>query len=177
MFTYVVAGMKRTGTSMMMECLEKGGLEICWDKERDGKVHLEQPNNPNIHFYELDVPEAAWLPLAPYKGKCVKLMGTRCLGRKAAPLKVLYIARDPEARAHSLWAACGEMKGRSYYDRLRTQHVKELSVSDEIDTLSILDYDDVLKHPLKSFCALRNDGWPIDPVKAASGVNPELKHY
>ena len=177
MFTYVVSGMKRTGTSMMMECLEKGGLEIFWDKERDKKLHLAQPRNPNLHFYELDVPETGWLPLTPYKGKCVKLMGTRCLGRKAAPLKVLYMVRDPQSRHNSLWDACGEMHGRSYYDRTRTKNIEELSESDEIDTLSIFDYDEVLKNPLKAFRSLQADGWPIDPVKAASGVNPKLKHY
>jgi len=162
---------------MMMECLELGGLEICWDNGRDEKLHLEQPLNPNARFYELDVPEIKWLPLTPYRGKCVKLMGTNCLDRKAAPLKVVYMRRDANARGESLRNGCGPEFVNDYYEIALQKHLHYLGESEEVDTLTVFDFDEVVKDPLKSFCALRNDGWPIDPVKAASGVNPELKHY
>ena len=177
MFTYIVSGMKRTGTSMMMECLGKGGLEICWDESRNKAIHLEYPNNPNANFYELELPKVVWMPLAPYGGKCIKAMGTIFLNRDGGPFKVVYMMRHPSARATSLWHACGEMNGASYDDRIRTKNIKALSESDEVDTLSLLDYDNVLKNPQEAFRSLQADGWPIDPEKAASGVNPKLKHY
>ena len=177
MFTYIVSGTKRTGTSMMMECVERGGLEICWDESRDRAIHLEQPRNPNAHFYELEHPKQAWMPLSDYVGKCIKLMGTMCLDRDVGLFKVVYMVRNRHAQRQSIKFACGQMTDKDNQERNDSVFLDRFRKSDQVDSLTILDYDDVLEHPLQSFCALRVDGWPIDPVKAASGVDPSLKHY
>ncbi|KKL70282.1 hypothetical protein LCGC14_2106430, partial [marine sediment metagenome] len=47
MFTYIVSGMRRTGTSMMMHCLGLGGMSLNYDESRELSLHREYPNNPN----------------------------------------------------------------------------------------------------------------------------------
>jgi len=176
MFAYIVSGTQRTGTSMMMECVERGGLEICWDESRERALHLEQPQNPNAHFYELELPKQIWMPLSEYRGKCIKAMGATFLGRDGS-FKVVYMVREGEAQASSIRSACGKRTSASKQKRFNKTFLERLRRSDQIDSLVILDYDEVLKNPLKAFRSLEDDGWPIDPVKAASGVNPQLKHY
>ena len=177
MFNYIVSGTKRTGTSMLMECVERGGLEICWDESRDTAIRLEQPRNPNAHFYELELPKQVWMPMTPYRGKCIKAMGTTFMGRDGGPFKVVYMTRDRAAQRQSVKFACGQVTNEERQETLDNTFLDRLKDSDQIDSLTILDYDEVIKNPLQSFCALRNDGWPIDPVKASLGVDPTQKHY
>ncbi len=68
----IVSGLPRSGTSMMMEMLEKGGLEVLTDKKR-------QPDEDNPKgYYEFErvkkLPDdTGWLENA--KGKAVKVLG------------------------------------------------------------------------------------------------------
>ena len=177
MFTYIVSGTKRTGTSMVMECVEKGGLEIVWDESRDEAIRLEQPRNPNAHFYELEPPRQMWLPMTGFDDVCIKSMGSACLGRGGGPFKVVYMTRDRHEQRQSVKFACGEVTDEKKQVYLDDTFLGRFRESDQVDSLTVLDYGEVIKNPLKSFCALRNDGWPIDPVKASEGVDPKLKHY
>ena len=162
---------------MMMECVERGGLEICWDESRDRSIRLEQPRNPNARFYELEPPKQIWMPMAEYDGKCIKSMGSQCLGRDGGPFSVVYMIRDRESQRQSIKFACGQATNEANQERNDSVFIGRFQESDQVDSLTILDYDDVLENPLRAFCTLRNKGWPIDPVKAAEGVKLELKHY
>lgn len=177
MFAYIVSGTQRTGTSMMMECVERGGLEICWDKSREEAIHREQPQNPNARFYELEPPRQWFMPMSEFRGKCIKAMGATCLGRDGGPFKVMYMVRDRDEQRQSIEAACNQENSLATQEMLDKTFLGRLRASDQVDSLTILDYGEVLKNPLKAFRSLQKDGWPIDPVKAASVVNPQLKHY
>ena len=177
MFAYIVSGTQRTGTSMMMECVEKGGLEICWDESREKAIHLDMPGNPNARFYELEPPRQWFMPMSEFRGKCIKAMGATFLGRDGGPFKVIYMMRDRDEQRQSIKAACDQENTLETQEMLDKEFLGQIRSSDQVDSLTILDYDEVLKNPLKAFRSLQEDGWPIDPVKSASGVNPELKHY
>jgi len=177
MFAYIVSGTQRTGTSMMMECAERGGLEICWDESRDKAIHLQMPGNPNAHFYELEPPRQWFMPMSEFRGKCIKAMGSNFLGRDGGPFKVVYMVRDRDAQRQSIKFACNQENTLATQEMLDKEFLGKIRVSDQVDSLIILDYEDVIKNPLDSFRKLQDDGWPIDSVKAASGVRPELKHY
>ena len=173
MFTYIVSGMRRTGTSMMMHCLGLGGLELVYDESRDRALHREFPNNPNKFFYELELPKAIWLPLT--KGKCTKAMGATCLNRGIAPIKIVYMVREPKAQFESVGAAC--VPELNDYQKQSKKYITELESSNETDSLTVLDYDEVLEKPLKAFYILEKYGWPIDAFTASTGVDRSLKHY
>ena len=169
--------MKRTGTSMMMECLEMGGLEISWSRSRDKDLHDELPNNPNAHFYELDFVECIWLPLTKYRGTCIKQMGATCLNRGISPMRVVYMIRDEAAQSQSQFHACNMPLKTERYQQKNFACIAAMQNSDEVESCYVANYDEVLKDPLQTFRRLKDDGWPIDPEKAAKGVKPELKHY
>ncbi len=67
----VVSGLPRSGTSLVMQMLEKGGMEILID-------HVRKPDENNIHgYYEYDKikslrKDASWLGEA--EGKAVKII-------------------------------------------------------------------------------------------------------
>ena len=67
----VVSGLPRSGTSLMMQMLEKGGIEVMTDQLRSADV-----DNPR-GYYELEKvkkikEDASWLPLA--RGKAFKMV-------------------------------------------------------------------------------------------------------
>lgn len=68
---YIVSGIPRSGTSLMMQMLNAGGLEIFSDQERQA-----DENNPKGYYEHEKVKNLAidksWLPEA--KGKCVKII-------------------------------------------------------------------------------------------------------
>ncbi len=68
---YIVSGMPRSGTSMMMQMLERGGLEVFTDRQREA-----DENNPR-GYYEHELVKTlprnkSWLPQA--EGKVVKII-------------------------------------------------------------------------------------------------------
>ncbi len=68
----IVSGLPRSGTSMMMNMLEKGGMEVLTDKERGA----DEDNPEGYYEYERvkDLPEdTEWLEKA--EGKAVKVLG------------------------------------------------------------------------------------------------------
>jgi len=68
----IVSGLPRSGTSMMMKMLEKGGLEVLTDKVREP----DEDNPKGYYEYERvkELPEeTGWLEDA--KGKVVKVLG------------------------------------------------------------------------------------------------------
>lgn len=173
MFTYIVSGMRRTGTSMMMHCLGLGGMSLNYDESRELSLHREYPNNPNTYFYELEPPKAFWLPLE--KGKCTKAMGVTCLHRGIAPIRAVYMVREPKAQLESVTAAC--KPPLVDYQEQSKKFITQLESSNEIDDLIIFDFDDVLRQPLHAFHKLEDCGWPIDAFKASTGIDRSQKHY
>ena len=160
---------------MMMHCLGLGGLPLAYDPSREEALREEQPHNPNEYFYELEIPKALFMSLAEYKGKCLKALGISALGRGAEPLKVIYMMRDPTSQFNSMKTACGMIEGNYIGRSFRI--LSKLQSSDEVESCLVLDYDSVLKNPIKSFSWLKANGWPIDVEKSASGVDPSRKHY
>lgn len=175
MYNYIVSGTKRTGTSMMMHCIQEGGLGLAWDKDRDQVIRKLRPRNHNPYFYELS--PASCEDILKHGNKCVKMLGTLALYAASHPLRIVYMRRAYKAQAQSIKFSLGEFVVPGAQDRNNDFFLNALLLSERVDSLTVLDYDDVLQDPLKSFRTLRDDGWPIDPAKAALGVDTSLKHY
>lgn len=67
----VVTGLPRSGTSMLMNILEKGGVEVYYDKKREGDIH-----NPKGYFELEEVKslgvDSTWIPKA--RSKAIKVV-------------------------------------------------------------------------------------------------------
>lgn len=89
---YVVSGLPRSGTSMMMQMLEKGGLEIFTDKKRES-----DENNPKGYYEHEAVKSLSrnkkWIPQA--KDKVVKVI-VQLLHHLPANFnyKIIFMERD-----------------------------------------------------------------------------------
>jgi len=154
----VVSGLPRSGTSMMMQMLEKGGLPIFTDKERDA-----DENNPKGYYEHQIVKKIThnkeWLKMA--KGKGVKIV---------APLithlpynykyKVIFMERNP----YEIYASQIKMLNRlgknndeaslslAMIDTLKetlTKSKKWLNRHPSVEVL-YLSYADILNSPLES---------------------------
>ncbi len=188
MVTYIVSGYMRCGTSMMMEALIAGGMDASYSKVRakrmndkwgdEDKVHGYQPNK---EYYELDPADYKALNFPhDHEGKLIK-----CLWRGAAVMnngqyRCIFMRRPRIEIERSLMAFFGRV----------ADPVKHLAFDESIDNVvavirdrrSFISVDevwyaDILNAPGSVFERLANNGWPIDPIKAASVPNHAKKRY
>jgi len=150
----VVSGLPRSGTSMMMEMLEKGGLEVLTD-------NLRKPDEDNPKgYYEFErvkqLPDdTAWLDEA--EGKAVKVLGELI---KHLPgdyhYKIVFMERNLEEIIESqtkMLKRKGEDPDDISKDELRDTFKeyrkilkKQISSSPNMEVIYI-SYNDIMSHP------------------------------
>lgn len=102
--TCIVSGYMRTGTSMMMQIMQAGGLDVCYDKnvdiERNKNLdvgEIDYHPNPNGYF-ELDN-----INLDTIQGKAVKIMRKEILKKLSnGNYKIIFMLRNETERVHSV---------------------------------------------------------------------------
>lgn len=174
---YIVSGYMRTGTSMMMQALEAGGMETVWSKRRERtNAHFSNGSyRPNIEgLYELDENEiySRGFP-TQYEGKVIKLLSTKIRILKPAKYLIVFMRRDEREILISYEAAFSGEKA-PLIEKSVEEDTKDILAWLEAKggvTLTVLWYRDVLSSPLTAFKALAAEGWPIDPRKAAAVVD------
>jgi len=178
----VVSGLPRSGTSMMMEMLEKGGLEVLTD-------NLRKPDEDNPKgYYEFErvkqLPDdTAWLDEA--EGKAVKVLGELI---KHLPgdyhYKIVFMERNLEEIIESqtkMLKRKGEDPDDISKDELRDTFKeyrkilkKQISSSPNMEVIYI-SYNDIMSHPepvVESISAFF-DG-DLDKNKMLSVIDEEL---
>lgn len=183
---YVVSGFLRSGTSMMMRCLQAGGLEAvgahdpCGYNERYGRGDY-LPNPCGFFMYQGDAADPALPQLLD--GKLVKLPYQQM--RRTAPgeYRVVFMLRDPaEIRAslERFFAAdlaevtdSPEWQDLLRYKEAMKEAADALKARPGVE-VHLLDYADVIRKPLKEFTGLATLGWPIDIVACAQAVDWSL---
>ena len=163
---YIVSGFMRTGTKMMMESLQAGGMDLLGDVNDD---------------YELSKEEIATAVLNPHTidGKLFKCIAGGLLRLSSWKYKVLYMQRD----YNEIKASCDKRFGegehicsqKEYYQLMRyTAGV--IDMRRDIQWIGI-QYRAVLSEPLAVFKEIARAGWPIDAEKAAAVVDPQKCHH
>ncbi len=181
---YIVSGFMRSGTSMMMQALEAGGLNAVYDKRRNelnekfGDEHY-QINGDG--FYEL-MSEDYQHPEFPdnHEGKLVKaLYGIMPMLKPSDTMKYIVFMRRPfEEIAKSYIAAFGRLSPQiipeitSYLDRVQDILRQRRDV-----VIEVVDYHDTLNNPLVVFEKLKKCGWCINPKKAAAIIDPSKRRH
>lgn len=182
---YVVSGTVRSGTSMMMKCLHKGGLDSYYSRkqERMLREQFSLARNPGGYWepdpqekYELDWPikanRHAIKILAPWRW--LPVMARLCY-------RVIIMTRDPkeiELSIKKINNGIVPAKDRHIlknYDKFMQKGIQLAENRKDIQSVFILPFQEVLDYPGMVFKKLEVRGWPIDPAKAASVVNPKLK--
>jgi hypothetical protein len=180
----VVSGLPRSGTSMMMQMLRAGGLEVVTDA-------LRSPDESNPKgYYELEAVKEldkgappAWLPGA--RGKAVKVISS-LVGwlPDTCSYDVIFMQRDLDEVIVSqdrMLADRGESAGATDPARLRELYRKH--VADTLRLLAgrpgvstlIVDYGEALARPSDTAVRINKFlGGGLDVARMASAADPAL---
>lgn len=170
---YIVSSFHRSGSSMMMRCLEAGGLSAVCDKSIDVLLNSSSVDgyvpNPN-GFYQFNrevYPDFC----DEYKGKVVKLYFKDLMKLQPEKCSIVFVVRDPnEIRAsmkkwtpYKSWGS--NLVATYFMDEILSM------LQDKFKDITILNYADIIKDPETEFSKLN---FPIDVKKSAGMVQPEL---
>ncbi len=181
--TYFVSGYMRCGTSMMMRALEAGGLNAAYSARRDGMNQQfgDEHYKPNPGgFYELEA-EDYRVPDFPraFEGRLVKCLFGGITRIVAGNYRIIFMRRDFEEIRQSyegfFSTKCGIQDEKTFLQRMEAA-IGILRQRRDVEVWEIW-YRDVVKDPLRVFKSLKDQGWPIDPLKAAAIVDPELCRF
>lgn len=190
----VVTGLPRSGTSMLMQILESGGIEVYTDG-------LRKPDEDNVRgYYEHEKAkglhkDSSWL--AEAKGKAVKIIaqslpqlpryaggaqGVRSVENEIT-YRVIYIERDIDEVLSSQKVMLARHNKTGKGQRLKTVFTEQLAITKEVlNRRSIpfisLNYSDTLNNPDSAVRYLNKFlNGALNEKKAASAVDPLLKRH
>lgn len=187
---YVVAGFMRSCTSMMMHCLEAGGMHPFWDSERDDWASTN-PMEVNPQNQLREITDTTWQDFQAnpkkYDGRLLKIITK--YGYLRLPkwnYRVVLMVRNPEEIRQSFARVFGKPltytgddgKQIPLTDQLYL-HIISGVVSDLMEQkVSFVSFQSshVLKNPLTAFECLQENGWPVNPKRATSVVKHEHQH-
>lgn len=171
---YVVSGFMRTGTSMMMQSLEAGGMEAVYSRKRDADMNArwgEPDYRPNDNYYELDADDYLRGDMAErYAGKLIKCLwgGALRLPPVNDGYRIIFMRRPVEEIRVSLLAFFGSDNAATQFpdfDRMMDTVIAILSDRRSVHTLDVVQYHDMLRAPEETLTVL---DWPIDVKRAAA---------
>lgn len=179
---YIVTGIHRTGTSMMMLALGQC-IPVYW-YARENEVKFQPGDGQRCLEPPMADHEAGTFPWHPlYAGMLVK-----CFCNKIQNLciedpvhvanqrthNVVYMTRDYDAICKSQFRAFGQDLGitSEEYWNLVQEDIKALNKQPNVN-LSVFRYESVVANPLFYFNELKEKGWPIEPAKCARVINPQ----
>lgn len=175
---YVVSGLPRSGTSMLMAALDEGGLPAHFEpaRERLREAHGDADYDPNAGgMWELSV---AAMRRGGFEqpDHCHKIVTPWLCWLRRCDRAVIML-RDPEEIRQSYEA----FFGMPYPPRWKDYHGQIEQTRQRLESLGgdvcVLEYRRVIEAPLHCFAWLADRGWPIDPAAAAAVVDPDRYRY
>lgn len=183
---YVVGGFMRSGTTMLMQALEAGGLTV--DRAPDGDLHDDyelsadqrrQGWEPEHYSGEIRVGDALPSGRFPtlHRGHLIKCLAgmARYCDPQPGGYVVVYIHREPKAINASMLARWGQSYAESAITKSVEADVNMWRNRDDCPVrLLEVWYDDVLADPKAVMLQLRALGFPIRHVnRAARVIDPQ----
>lgn len=178
---YIVSGLERSGTSMMMQILDSGGIPIAFTESRKADT-----NNPK-GYYELEGGKIinalmkGTFPMQTYQGRFIKITA---YGLSFLPstggYKIIYMERNldevldsMEKMSHVIDMSREETK--QSFKRLNEKVKKEIQTKENIDVLFI-NYNEMLKDSqpnVRKICEFIGP-YDFDTAKMISVVDTQL---
>ena len=189
---YIVSSFHRSGSAMMMRCLEAGGLDVLINREMD--IHLNErytqdgyEPNPNGFYqapfdilkYNEGFPQFADNFVERARGKAVKIYVEYLPSLPPANYKIIFMRRNPiEIRASIIkmegsWIGGIEGYNVDNYEAVFSTKTGLLATRNDIE-MTILEFRDVVTNPLSEFSKLNI---PIDIQSAIAMVEPSLLRF
>lgn len=149
---YIVSGLERSGTSMMMQMLVSGGAPVAFSESRKADAH-----NPK-GYYELEGGKIInalmkkTFSMEEYKGRFIKITayGLSYLPHDST-YKIIYMERNLDEVLDSMEKMSQKVdenreQTKQSFKRLNEKVKKELSTRDNVDML-VVNYNELLKDP------------------------------
>jgi len=148
---YIVSGLERSGTSMIMQILQAGDIPIAFDTKRQS-----DENNPR-GYYELEGGKIIsklidkTFPLEKYRGRFIKITS---YGLKYLPpgnYKIIYTERNIEEIMDSMEKMIGEKdenreETKNAFIKLNNMIKRMMMNRDDIEVLYI-NYNEIVSNP------------------------------
>lgn len=177
MTNYIVSGLERSGTSMMMQILYYGGMDVAFDRKRQPDEH-----NPRGYF-ELEGGKIinrlmeGTFPMEKYDEKVIKITA---YGLKFLPpgnYKIIYMLRDIDEIMASMQKMAGNVDKeveKQVFERLNRYSIKLMERREDIEYL-IVRYNDIIEDPEREIRRINGFlGGKLDVGEAAKAVDPRL---
>ncbi|MEW8091246.1 MAG: hypothetical protein AB2784_16640 [Candidatus Thiodiazotropha endolucinida] len=186
---YIVSGMHRSGTSMMMKMLMEGGIHPYWSKLREKQMmrgREEYDINPD-GFWEVGQQQYMQMGFtsAVPDESCIKIQAIGLPILSAAKgYKIVLMRRDPEAIRQSYKKAFPDDNFEAMYSNWPGHYwqlidgVKGImEMRRDVDLIELW-YDEVIEDPRGALNKLIAYGFPIRSVESAVAVvNPEYRRF
>ena len=177
MVNYIVSGLERSGTSMMMQILYLGGMKVAFDHKRKPDEH-----NPKGYF-ELEGGKIinrlmdGVFPMEKYDDMVIKVTA---YGLKFLPegnYKIIYMTRDLDEIMDSMEKMSGPInreEEKPVFERLNKYAIKLMEKRDDIDFI-LVRYNDVIENPRKEIERVNKFlSGKLNVENAIKAVDPKL---
>jgi len=185
-YIIVVSGLPRSGTSMMMQILQAGGIEPVTDNIRQA----DRDNSKGYYEHELvkALVRGNQACLANAQGKAIKVVSTllRYLS-KQQQYKIIFMHRELEQVLASQKQMLNNLNSDTQQDndaqlkQFYTQHLDKISVwLDKIDNVEVLHlaYVDLLNQPKPHIERLTKFlGANLNKRKMCSVIDTKMRHH
>ena len=157
---YIVSGIERSGTSMMMQILRAGGVPTSFDDTRKA-----DENNPK-GYYELEGGKIInkllekTFPIDEYKGKFIKITAFGLTFLPQKKYKIIFMERNLEEVLDSMEKMAkiedeSREETKESFERLNEKIKRDIQNREDVEVLFI-NYNDIIKNPedgIKKICA------------------------
>jgi hypothetical protein len=180
---YIVSGLHRTGTSALVRAISESSTLSAYVKaEVEANIRsreIDPAYNPNPAGYfshgTMFSPITDWIGSVPDQSVMKAAPEAFLSGTGSEPLMVILTSRPQSEIEASFSAAFGmDVPDYRYSARMQAQAILELASNVVLTTVS---FDDLTLTPEIVFADLAAAGWPIDPIVAASTIDPDLKRF
>ncbi len=146
---YIVSGLERSGTSVMMQMLSRGGLPVAFDESRPADEH-----NPKGYF-ELAGGKIinqlmdGTFDMAAHTGRVVKVTAYGLKFLPQGKYKIIYMRRNIDEILNSMQKMDGEIdkeKDGPLFARLDKFSLKLMDSNKDIEYITI-NYRDIIDNP------------------------------
>ncbi len=174
---YIVSGLERSGTSMMMQLLYHGGARVAFDRSREADEH-----NPK-GYYELEEGKIISslmrgdFPLERYRDWFIKVTA---YGLKFLPqgnYKIIYMLRDMEEILDSMEKMSEDIKReeeKPLLEKLNRISLNLMKSREDMDFLTI-NYNQAIENPQKEIGRINSFlGNMLDTNSALRAIEPHL---
>lgn len=174
---YIVSGLERSGTSVMMQMLHNGGLPVAFDESRPPDEH-----NPRGYF-ELAGGKIinrlmdGTFDIESHKGRILKITAYGLKFLPEGKYKILYMMRNIDEVINSMakmGAEVDKAKDRMLFSKLNRYCFELMDGRNDMEYVTI-NYADVLADPVSQIERVSEFlDQPFDFASAVTAVDPSL---